>query len=460
MKKIIYILLIGLFTKTQAQNKIYTLQEFILQIKQYHPLAKQANLQVEKAKADLLKSKGAFDPTISVDASRKTLDEKNYYFYTNPELKVPLPIGDIKTGIESNGGPNMSDELTPGRSSYFGIEVPLAKGLILDKRRATLQQAKIFRNQSEQEKQAIINNLLYEAYLAYGNWAINYELYALFNNYLKVSNDRLRLIKIAAKNGDRSPMDTLEAFTQLQNFEMLQNNALMNLNNATIEMNNFLWQQNDSAYKLSNTQMPNVKELVVLYDLSNIDNIVNNALQQNPNIKMYNFKLESLEVERKLKKQSLLPTLNAKANILNKDYTVFNGFNSAFIQNNYKWGVDFKVPLFFREGRGDYQKAKLKLAETNLELNNKKVEVENKIRTYINEYTILQQQYNTARNAYNNFNNLYKNELLRFNNGESSLFLVNTRENKALEMLQKTLELNMKLYKSRYSIDWAAGLLQ
>jgi outer membrane protein TolC len=460
MKYLLFLLILLKCATVNAQNKVFTLKDFLAQIKQFHPLAKQAGLQVEKAKAELMSARGAFDPTITVEASRKTLDEKNYYFYTNPELKIPLPVGDIKTGLESNGGPNMSNELTPGRSSYLGVEVPLAKGLLLDKRRAVLQQAKIFRNQTEQERLAMINDLIFDAYIAYGQWAAAYELYAVFNNYLKVSTERLRLIRIAAKNGDRSPMDTLEAFTQLQNFEMLQANALLSLNNATFDMSNFLWQQNDSAYQMTNTQMPDVKELVVMYDATNADGIIANAITQNPNIRMYNFKLEGLEVERKLKKQSLLPTLNAKANLLNKEYAVLNGFNSAFLQNNYKWGVDFKVPLFFREGRGDYRKAKLKIEETNFELNNKRVQIENKIRTYYNEYTLFQQQFTTAKNAYINFNSLYKNELLRFTNGESSLFLVNARENKALEMLQKTIELNMKLYKARYAIDWSAGILR
>ena len=53
-----------------------------------------------------------------------------------------------------------------------------------------------------------------------------------------------------------------------------------------------------------------------------------------------------------------------------------------------------------------------------------------------------------------------KNETLRFNNGESSLFLVNTRENKVLEMQQKIIELQVKLLKAKYSLDWAAGFLQ
>ena len=104
----------------------------------------------------------------------------------------------------------------------------------MDKRRAALQQAKIFRNQSEQERLQVINNLLFDAYNAYWQWAGSYQLYTVYTKYLQLSSERFRLVNIAYRNGDRAAMDTLEAFTQIQNFEMLQADALMKINDALI----------------------------------------------------------------------------------------------------------------------------------------------------------------------------------------------------------------------------------
>ncbi len=444
-------------TRLIAQEKELSLEAFISQVKQYHPVAKQANIIVEKAKADLLIAKGEFDPTINIDAASKTLNEKSYYYYYNPEVKIPLPIGNIKTGIENNGGDRMSSELTPGKSSYFGFEVPLAKGLIIDKRRAALQQAKIYRNQSEQEKLMVLNNLLYDAYTAYIHWFATQQLYSIYNNYVKISNDRLRLIKIAASNGDRSPMDTLEAFTQLQNIQMQQADAYLKLINARLEASTFLWNEKDSTVVIESNTKPVATNGVTFNP--NAETIVNTALQQSPAIKYYNFKIDALQVEQRLKKQNLLPYINAKANLLNKDYTVFNGFNSASIQNNYKWGIDFKFPIFLREGRGEVRKAKLKITETQLELNYKKIQIQNKIFSYYNDFLQLQKQLSLAQQAVNNYSSLYKNEQLKFSNGESTLFILNSRENKLLEAQQKTIELQFKFQKAKYAIDWAGGLL-
>ncbi len=106
------------------------------------------------------------------------------------------------------------------------------------------------------------------------------------------------------------------------------------------------------------------------------------AAKQNPVIKTYEFKLNSLEIERRLKFQSLLPSLNLSANLLNRDYYALKGFDAALLQNNYKWGIEFKLPLFLREGRGDYRKAQLNIIETDLELASKRWQIENKIRSY------------------------------------------------------------------------------
>ncbi len=448
-----------IFSQTNNQE-IFTLDSFIQQIKKYHPIAKQASIQVDKAVAELLSAKGSFDPTIGLDASRKTFDGKNYYFYNNPELGIPLPVGNIKTGIENNGGDFMSTEITKGKTSYLGVELPLGKGLLLDKRRAVLQQAKLYLSQSEQERLLMINNLLFDAYNTYWQWAGSYQQYILFSKFTEIANDRLRLVRIAFVNGDRAMMDTVEAFTQLQNYQLMQTDALVKWNNARLELSNFLWLDKDSSYQLPDKYLPESLQFTSNLNYQSADELVAQSFAQNPALKIYDFKLNSLEVERRLKFQSLLPYFSVKANLLNKDYYALKNVSTNFIQNNYKWGVDFKIPIFLREARGDYRKAQLKIRETNLELINKRQETTNKIRSYFNDFAALSQQLQTIQSMYGNYRALLRNEELKFTQGESSLFLVNSRETKVIELLQKQIELQIKFYKARYAMEWAAGLLK
>ena len=465
MKRVFVFSIAVLFIAAQclAQHKsgqIFTAVEFIQQVKQYHPLSKQADIQVDKALAELLSAKGAFDPALELDASRKTFGEKNYYFYTNPQLFVPLPVGNIKTGIENNGGDYITSEVTKGKTSYFGVEIPLSKGLLLDKRRAVLQQAKILRNQSEQERLLMYNNLLFDAYLTYWQWATSYQQYIAYAKFTEVAENRMRLVRIAFINGDRAMADTVEAYTQIQNYQLLQTEALLKLNNAKLDMANYLWRANYDGYQLPDNYTPEDLDLTHTNNFNNVDDLLDQSATQNPGLQIYNFKISSLEVERKLKFQSLLPYLTVKANLLNKDYYALKNINSVFMQNNYKWGIDFRIPLFLREARGDYKKAQLKIKETNLELVNKRQQIENKIRSYFMEFFALSAQLQTVKIMYGNYQSLLRTEELKFAQGESSLFLINTRETKLIEIQQKQIELAFKAYKAKYAMEWAAGLLK
>ncbi|MFY7653288.1 MAG: TolC family protein, partial [Chitinophagaceae bacterium] len=443
IKKILFLFISVCLTQAiGAQNNavptIVSPDAFIQIVKKYHPLAKQANLLVDKANAELMAAKGAFDPVIQMDAQRKTFDGKNYFFYTNPELKLPTPIGmDIKTGLEDNGGQFISTETTRGQSSYLGAEIALAKGLLIDKRRAALQQAKLLTGQSEQERLNAVNNLLFDAYADYWKWAGTFRLYGIYNKFVSVAADRLRLVRVGFLNGDRALMDTVEAFTQLQNFRLLQSEALLDYANASVDLSYYLWDENQKGYLVPDEWIPDTVQFALNIAPKNLNEIITQAAIQNPALRSYEYKLNILEVERKLKFQSLLPTLNLKANILNRDPFVIKGVDAAFIQNNFKWGIDFKIPIFLREGRGEYKKAQIKIKETNLDFINKQRQVENKIRYYFNEASALSDQLFIIQDMYKNYLSLLKNEELRFAQGESSLFLINSRENKTLEALQK-----------------------
>lgn len=444
-----------------SAQQLFTPEAFIEWVKQYHPVARQAGLQVEKAEAELMSARGGFDPTAGLAASHKTFNGTNYYYYTNPELKIPTPIGiDVKTGLENNGGNYITSEASKGKTSYLGVEVPLGKGLLMDKRRAVLQQAKIYRSQSEQERLSMMNDLLFDAYVSYWQWAGAYQQYSIYTKYIEVAGNRLRLLRNAYANGDKAMMDTLEAYTQIQGYQMQQADALLKLTNAALDLSNYLWLKNDTAVLLPEDYRPDTIQFAAEKPMPGMEDLVSQAIMKNPDLRIYDWKLKSLEVERRLKFQSLLPYVTVKANLLNKDYYVLKDVSGVMLENNYKWGIDVKIPLFLREGRGDYKKAKLKIQETQLQLDNKRWQVTNKVRSYYNEYMLLQQQLQTTGSMYRNYSALLRNEELKFSQGESSLFVINSRESKLIELLQKQNELRVKYLKAAYAVTWAAGLLQ
>lgn len=456
--------LIGIYvpvaTMCQPQE-ILGPEEFAALVRKFHPVAKQASIQIDRAKAELLATKGNFDPLLDWDATKKTFDGKNYYDYSNPELILPLRLPlDIKTGLENNSGDYAASELSKGQTSYLGAEMSLGKGFLIDKRRAALRQARLMVGQSEQERKAALNNLLFDAFVDYWAWAGAFQQFALYNRFVQLANNRLRLVRLGFVNGDRSEMDTVEAFTQVQNFELQRLDAGFRLANARLQVSNYLWSDNGLPRSLPQLSIPDTVAFHVRTAAAEPDAIVAKATAANPVLKAYEWKIKGLETEKRLKFQNLLPYFTVKGNLLSKGYYAPKDFSANYYSNNYKWGIALKMPLLLREGRGDYRKATLKLQEASLELANKKWQTENKVRSYHAENTALGNQVSVALRMYANYNLLLRNEELKFEQGESSLFLVNSRETKVLEAAIKLVELNVKYQKAKYAVDWAAGLLE
>jgi outer membrane protein TolC len=329
----------------------------------------------------------------------------------------------------------------------------------MDKRRAVLQQAKIMQKMAIQDQRSELNKLLLDAMESYISWVRNYQAFLLVKaNYQNASN-RLEFVKKSVEFGDRPALDTLEALTQKQTFENMLTGKMLDVANARIGLSAYLWNANNNPVDLTEDVIPTPNDEVRLLanaDL-NLQSLIDKAMQNHPELNNYRNKLDVLGIEKRLKFQSLLPKLDLSYNHLSRGGPSLYG--ASFLENNYKYGVKFELPLRLSEGRGAYQAAKLKLENEQLNLNQKQVQVEIKIRNYFNEFEALQKQIRTQESAYKNFQSLVKAEELRFDNGESSLFLINSREMKSLEAAEKLVDLKAYLQKTTFAMQASAGIL-
>ena len=454
MKKLLFLILICWYAEGQVIMKI---DDFLTEVGKNHPVAKQATFRIDQSKAMVMSSKGIFDPTISYENDQKTLDGKSYYNYQNSTLKVFTPIGlSLKGGIEQSNGNFLNPELTKGNLSYVGVEMPLLKGLLTDYKRTELKQAMIFQSQTELERKNTINDLYIEAIETYINWAGSFQNLQLIAQNIENARSRQKLQVIAFENGDKAAADTLEAFAQVQNLELILQDAVYQYQNSKLGLSRFLWNENGEPFLVLDSVEPDVTLIGLISFSDKTIELIDLAKRNHPELGNYRFKLESLALERNLKRQAMLPQANLKYNLISKSDFVFA---NASLTNNYKFGMDFKMPLFLREARGDFEKTRFKIKETNAGFDLKAWEIENKIKSYGVELNALNEQTKTAQNLANNYKTLLKNEELKLKQGESSMFLVNSRENKWIESLLKYQSLKIKFLKTTYKQVWAAGAL-
>jgi outer membrane protein TolC len=456
--KILLIVLVNSLEIT-AQN-VLKLEAFLDQLSKNHPVANQTDIRIDQSKAEYFAARGAFEPGLMFSNDSKTLFGSKYYNYQNSEIKALTPFGfSLKTGIEQSSGNFIDSEKSSGNLGYLGIEMPILKGLLIDNQRAAVKQAKIFIDLSKEEKRNKINDLYLNAIESYWKWVNSYQMVTFINQNLSNAKERLLLAKITFINGDIAEIDTLEAHLQVQTIELLKNETQMELQNSKIDLSRFLWNDNNLPYYVTDSIVPDVVSFNLIVFNNNTDQLIKNARLSHPEVLMYNYKLKVLEIEQKLKFQSFLPTLNLKANVLSKDYYSFQNDGNAYLSNNYKFGLDFKMPFLLREARGNYKNAQLKIAENYSILDNKIWEIETKINQYGNELNAYANQLKLVDDIQKKLSILLKNEELKFTQGESSMFVINTRENKLIDATIKLQALKLKYLKSAYKQLWAAGEL-
>jgi outer membrane protein TolC len=454
-----------LFSHTaKANDSIKTLSPYtyLQVVKKYHPVAKMAAIQKEKAGSVLLGAKGAFDPLLQSSAGNKSFDGINYYQSEATQLIVPTWYGiELGAGIEYLGGTRTDPAATIGKTSFSGISIPLAKNLLMDKRRAALMQSKIMVKASDEEQRMMLNDLMLDAAEAYWQWAQAFFVYQTYSAVTELNKKRTELVITAFRLGERPAIDTIEALSQLQNFEYLQNEAWLNWQNTTQQLNAFLWTENNNPYELPAGVLPD-KKVEDLFDgviFPEKEKLIADAVAKHPELSLYNYKLQALAVERKLKFQELLPKADIKYNYLSKGFDLISATGKGLFDNNYKFGISFSVPLRLSQGRSEYKMSKLKINETSLQKNQKEITIITKIKNYYNHLVNYKTQVTLLQKTYANYLQLQRAEETRFLNGESSLFLINSRENKSLETRIKLTETAVKYNKAAFSLQWAAGQL-
>jgi outer membrane protein TolC len=468
-KSLLFILsiLICFFTHSKAQDTLRTLNaEQVLQlVRQFHPVVRIANIGVEKSKAEILNARSAFDPIIRNYISQKTFDGVNYYNYQSPEIAIPTWYGiEVYGGLENITGNRIDESITIGKTNYVGVSIPLLKNLLIDKRRAALQQAKIFNDLSVVEQQATINDLLLESMQAYWTWVKAYQTYLIIKNNVAINEKRVELVKKSYINGERPAIDTTEAITQLQSFLYLQNMSYLEFQNAGLDLSAYLWKSNNEPYTLPETVIPQEgwgNETNISNFNLDLVQLLDKANTFHPDLIQYQFKLDFLTIEKRLKFQELLPKLDFSYNQLGKGYTPSEISSiTPLFENNYQYGLKMEIPLRFSKGRGEYKIARLKIEETQLFQTQKQLAIQIKVKSSYNEFVNYRNQIALQSSNYSYYQQLVNAEQSRFFNGESSLFMVNSRENKALEALEKLIELKTKYYLSIYKLQWSAGLLK
>ena len=431
MKQIqILFLCIGFWAFGQENTiKEFTYNEFLGYVKKYHPLVKSANLELNKAQANLMMARGGFDPKVEVDYSEKKFKDTEYYSILNSSFKIPTWYGiEIKAGFDNNEGVYLNPENTvPNQGlTSLGINVPLGQGLFINERMADLRKAKIQLQLSAAQRKLEAITVLYHASIAYFNWERNFNEVALYENYVNNAQIRFKGIKSLISQGDKPAIDSIEAGIIIKNRLLSLEDSRLKLNKAKLELSNFLWLDNNIPLELANELIPEKKLQSTIQETLKTNDLLNGdfSIVNHPKISALQSKIDILNVEKRMKANLLLPKVDVSYSYLSEP-SYFDNYQFE----DYKVGLNFYMPLFLRKERGNLKLAKFKVQETEFALDIEKVQLSNKINAQKIELQSLLKQKELIDGLVTDNLTMLNSEERLFSFGESSIFLINTREN-------------------------------
>ena len=448
----------GLAQTPVLSPQTISFEEYLGYVKQHHPLIKQAELVLSTGEANLLKARGGFDPKIEVDYDRKKFKDTEYFDQLNATFKIPTWYGiELKGSFEENTGEFLNPNLTVPEDGLYsaGVSFALAQGLLINERMATLKKARFFEQQTIADRDLLVNNLIYEASLAYFDWVEAENEKAIYGTFLENATTRLDAVTRSVAEGDKAAIDITEARITAQTRRLDLEAASLKAQKARLVASNFLW-IDGIPLEIQETVYPEKPELAVLDASLLLVGITDTSvfLNNHPKLKSLDAKIDGLEVDRFLKKNKLLPKVNLQYNFLSPDADRLDGFNTA----NYKAFVDVSFPIFLRKERGDLNLAKLKVQDAEFERTATSLAIKNKLDATEAEITSLLEQNNLITEIVVDYEALVKAEERKFFLGESSLFLINSREQKLIDARLKANALSVKELTAKAKLYNAAGL--
>ncbi|OOQ59645.1 TolC family protein [Mucilaginibacter pedocola] len=447
--------------------KAFSLNDLQGLVFRYHPIVKQARLLSETARANVLQSLGYFDPTLKASFAQKMFGNTDYYNNWNSELKIPLWLAgaDLKVGYDRSVGTYTNPETRTGLPglSGVGLTIPLGQGLIIDARRSTLRQSKAMVQYAEAEQVKQINATWYQIAKDYWGWYYAYKQYQLINEGVQLAQRRFDAVAKQTGLGDKPPIDSVEAYITVQERMIQKAKMAIELQNASLVLSNHLWSEDGNPMELPADARPqDIAESMGRPNRLLLDSLTGRAADSHPELLKLRSKSSQLAIERSYRQEALKPKLNISGTLISARNS-FGGYVPSyydFNRNNYKFGFDFSFPLFLRSERGKLREVKLKQLDNQYELQQTGREVQTNITSAYNDLTAYADQLAVQIQSINNQQTLLKGEAQKFELGESTLFLINSRETKLIDMKIKRESMVAGYQKTLAELYYKAGTRQ
>jgi outer membrane protein, heavy metal efflux system len=443
MRSALVLLLVALAT-ADARAGTLRLTEVLESVRSSHPLLAAAGTAVERAEAMVVAAKGPFDPRVTVDGTAMVT---GYYQTTtvDTELSMLTPMYGLTPFVgwrRGRGNFAVYDEklVTPeGGEFRAGAALPLLQGFQIDRPRADRSKAEIMRRVANAEVGQRLLDVMREASVAYWDWVAAGHRLDVRRTQLALALERARQIDQAVARGNRAPIEALDNERLVAAREALVVNAERDQRRASLELSLHLRGADGQPIVADASQRPDLLDGPPLALELDLDAAVARGIRQAPRLKDLDAKRDIVDVDVALASNQMLPRLGVEAfaarGLGSADPTLSGGTSLEF-----GIGATFAVPIGMHTARGALATAEQQFAAD-------RVAVE--IRGAHAELVAAKARSQLARRNADLAEQLAAAERTRFERGDSTVVLVNIREEAAADAAAQAVDARADVMRAR-----------
>lgn len=427
-----------------------------------HPIARNARVAVEAARADERIARGGFDPTISGSVDQKTYKGTQYYGFGNVKLAVPTPFGvDVQFGFERAMGTYLNPERrVPSRGLFSaGFKIPLGQRIITDERRTALAVARAGVTSAEADSASAVNKLLLQVAKDFSAWYEAAWLDSLVRGSETLASVRLGAVRQRVLQGEAPAIDTIEATLELTRRRVLRVDTERNRINARLQLETDLWGAHGEPLALDVNSVPQLEIFPANWPrrasamLS--DSALKSLIVRHPDVLKARARETQLSASRRLAFQGLLPNAYAEASAISIDA-------NQIVQptdQSAKLSATLTQSVFMIRERNRLNAAGLRLTQANVDVTRVERDVQSGIGMAQADVRATQSMLELQQRGLELARLLQQGEQRRFEAGESTVFLINTRDRSVLDESMKLISLKSKLFASLMALQNARGIV-
>ena len=417
---------------TQVETSQLSLNSFLRTVDANFPKMVSVRLESNLANSKAQEKRGAFDPVFSFNSDfiRYNPSSAPGKAYETQMSEGTIEVLDrsgakLAVGARLNNGRVKS----PGNSTgdwgeYFvSAKIPLIRDRLTNAKTVAEKQALLGVPLADQFIRQTRFDVLQKAGDVYWDWVGAGEKLRINQALYDLAVDRAKFIKLRVEAGANPAIDNAEANAEVFRRKGSLEKAERDLQKSELKLQFFLWNQQTIAEPkpLQRTRLPSLASQFELPTQNAIDAGRNTALVERP-------ELLGIQLSRDLFSLDLALAENERKPAL--DFTLGPGtdLGGGGIGLTYKTGLFYSIPLRQNTADGRIIQVQVKLQKLDLEEKQTRQGILIEVSDAVSSLKQTLERVKAAEMEVTAARELERGEKIRFDNGSSTLFLINQRE--------------------------------